>query len=72
MAVGNCRGAPDPKGGTGIPTGTFWGSERVSALWTEIVSSGMARALWMLTLAMGGKELIYPWVGRAKNWVWVK
>jgi len=24
------------------------------------------------SLTMHGKELISPWVGRARNWVWVK
>lgn len=28
-----CRGAPDPRGGTRMPTGSLWGSERVSAPW---------------------------------------
>lgn len=71
---GNCRGGPDPKGEAGMPTGTFWGSDRVSALWTEIVSPGNGQGFLGVTgsLAVGGKELISPWVGKAKNWVWVK
>lgn len=71
---GNCRGAPDPKGGTGMPTGTFWGPrESVSIVDRDCVTRNGQDSLGVKgNLAVGGKELISSWVGRAKNWVWVK
>lgn len=57
-----------------MPTGTFWGPrESVSIVDRDCVTRNGQGSLGVKgNLAVGGKELISSWVGRAKNWVWVK
>lgn len=70
---GNCRAAPDPEGGAGMPTAILGLRVRVSIVDRDCVTRNGQGSLGVKgSLAMGGKELFSPCVVRAKNWVWVK
>lgn len=66
-----------PGEGPGCPLPAFGAQRGYQHCDTEVVfvsrspgnSSGSLGVTW--SLAIGGKELISPWVWEARNWVWV-